>query len=194
MAATGIQFWVNGPVTICVGTASGNVLEALGISEAGVRVDINGSFEPVHSDDLGPGTPRDMQYFAEHAIITFDLNQWDQDVWSRLSKRINLNSANPAGYYLSSDPGSLMLTEGHARRILIPAPYGSSHAAFAGMPAYNFLQGWLQGPYNLDPLGTRYKRKRVVIQCLPQKRTDVAPYNFVLFNSTTTGVPAGVPV
>lgn len=190
MAATGIQFWVNGPVTLYAGTGSASALEKVGITEAGVGIEMMGGNSPVYSDDLGPETPRDVLLYPEHAFIRFDLNQFDETVTrkllARFFKRAGAQTGGTPGTYMAADPGSLVQAEGLDYRLLVYAPY-SAKSQYTGLNSHNFLSAFLEGQVSIAPLGTRLKKFAGVFHAIPQKQGDGS---FVTYNSTVTGIPA----
>ena len=191
MAATGVQFWVNGPTYLYVGTGSAGALQKLGFTERGVHITLMGHHVPVFSDDLGPESPRDVSFMADDAFIRFDLNQFDETVWRQCVARL-WNSTNQAigagnlaapGYLDAKDPGSLMSAEGYTFRLLVYAPY-SVKSAYTGLNSHNFLNAYLEGQVDTGPLGTQVKKNAGVFHAIQQKQTNGT---WKLYDNVTTG-------
>lgn len=199
MAATGIQPWVNGPVDLYVGTGSQGALEKLGFSENGVNLNFIYPTVPFHSDDMGAETPQDIQIFPPHAFCEFDLNQWDEAVWTKVQARTYkiLTQTGLNGAFDMLDPGSFLRLEGYMYRLLLDAPYAAK-TAFTGMTPYNFLAATLEGQVRTGPLSTRPKKHAGLFHAIPTKRAVgggvyvSGNYIWTTYNASTAGKPVGL--
>lgn len=196
MASLGAQLWVNGPAAVQVGTGSAGALQHLGFTENGVRISFDAKFEDIHTDISGPMIPHDVQMMGEQAYITLDMNKFDEVVLEHLMVRMATATYIAAYSSLPGRPGSkaigtLMQTESAVVRLLINAPYASKAVFFNSstgdeMPlAYNFPTCYPMDAIDLDPVGLRVKKVRIIMRAVPA--WDPPNYAYTLYNGTATG-------
>lgn len=183
------QIYVAGPCEIHVGVGAAGALVFLGWSESGVRVSIQPAWDDVPSDVAGSRLPHDVQYQGEQAFISYDLKVWSESVYAQLAARFN-----PFTGTRGTDPvgarGGLMVQEGAAHRLLVYSPYAALKASQATQKSYNFFASWLAGPDDLEPLGTRGKKIRVVHRAIGYY--DPATGGWPLYDHNTAGKPAAL--
>jgi hypothetical protein len=174
------QAWVTGPAhiflsfysSIAVSGPAGVVTTLttpiyLGTTERVPRLRIRAGWTPVFNDLTGGVIPYDMLYEGEEAFITGDFTRFNETTIRLLQARPRhfLQPTNRGTIQLL-DQGTLMLTEGYAFQLSMFFPY-SSKLAFAGMPlGYRFPAAWLEGPDDLDNLGTVARVDRLVFHAL----------------------------
>lgn len=171
-------------------------------------------FEDVKSDKTGPMMPADRQLFGEDAIISLDLKDFVWSVWELIASRSRgiAQAAGGAGVvlagsYPAGSIGALMSREGLMFRICVYRPYALKTLFVAnGMRvAYNYLQGYLLGPDDIDQ-SMRAMKHRTIFHAIPLDltmatagSTSASPGNstagklgggFTLYDSTYTGLPA----
>lgn len=149
---------VNGPALVMADT--GNGLEPLGYSEAGVRMSFTGYDEDIYSDQFGPRIPIDVQYFGEEARIIVDLITWDQTVLAKVLTRCRggTNGTN-------SPPGTLYAAQNKVIRVCVLATY-------SGEPTHNFPTAYLIGDHDVI-VGTKVTRRHLEFRALPNGATGL---------------------
>jgi hypothetical protein len=132
------------------GGTGGGQPKYLGTAERAPRIRVRPAWHPVFNDIGGDQIPFDVQYMGEEAFISADLTRWDEEVYKSIAHRLG----NVRGADNNEAVGTLMLLEGKTHEVYVKFPY-TSKAAFAGMPqGYHFVACILEGPDELDPLGT----------------------------------------
>lgn len=99
MANNAQEYRVNGEAPISVGTGSAYALEVLGVSEAGVSIEIVEHEEPVYSDVGGSRAPVDFKRMGREAFIGARLISWNETIfrkcWNRPFIYPNASSHTP---------------------------------------------------------------------------------------------------
>jgi hypothetical protein len=186
-------FQVAGPAEIHVGTGAGGGLAFLGYSEAGVRVSNRAHYEDVKSDVLGPMSPTEIQQMGAELWVSFDLRISNEAVWQSIASRANNRlQAVAEGFYPNGVIGALVGAEGLAYRLLVFKPYASKaiFTAAGVRPCFNSPFAYLAGPDDIDPIGVRAQKIRVVFRSILQR--NPATGDCVLYNSDASGKPPPV--
>ncbi len=182
------QIFVAGPCEIHCGVGSAGALAFLGWSETGVRVSENPEWDDVPADLSGSRVPYDVQFMGTQAYVSFDLKVWGMDVYNRIAARWNPFGAGVPGFMPYGTIGELMIAEGAAFRLLVYPPYKDLKPGVMGtMRSYNFTKAWLAGPDDINPIGTRAMKIRMIFRAI-MARDQFG--NWLLYNDDATGKPA----
>ncbi len=164
----------------------------LGTAERSPRIQIRPTWTPLFNDIGGSQIPFDMAYEGDEAFISADLTRWNEGIYALLAARTN-NPANQLGRgtNINGDLGTLMITENVANILLLQFPYSTLKAATYGtQPAgYRFLRTWLEGPDDLDPLGTQPRKIRLVFRALRAFSITSNGPNFGLYDHNMVAFP-----
>lgn len=183
------QVFVAGPAEIHCGVASGGGLAFLGWSESGVRISENPEWDDVPADLSGSRVPFDVQDMSSQAYISCDLKVWNMAVYNQIAARFRPQDQNDPGFIPFGAVGSLMLAEGSAYRLLIYPPY-IAKPAMATLRPYNFYAGWLAGPDDINPFGTKAMKVRTIFRSIPVYNPQNG--NFGLYNADASGKPPAI--
>lgn len=84
----------HGKVTVKVGTGSAGALETLGCTRNGADLVTEGFWIDVPGDENGgdSGPPIDIQYLPEMARVRIELTKFDQDVLTKVMRKLNTGS------------------------------------------------------------------------------------------------------
>jgi hypothetical protein len=126
----------------------------LGTCEKAPRIIERPAWQPLFSDQGGTRVPFDIAYQGTEAFTFARMTRWNENVLSAIQSR-----PDPRGFRginLGGDIGTLMLSEGLAYEVRIYFPYATKAIyTAAGMPpGYRFPASFLEGPDELDDLGT----------------------------------------
>jgi hypothetical protein len=157
-------------------------------------VDIIPVYKEVRND-IGGEVAFDMSYQGEHAIISVDLNRWNEPVYSMVAARPGLGySAAGRGTNVLGDVGTLVLTEGLGLTVWLLFQFGTSGGApkiamnSGGMPpGYRFLATVPFGPDRLSPLGTRPRKVNLTFAAI--RAWNPASQTFTLYDHVVGGLP-----
>lgn len=178
------QLYCTGPAHVFVGfsnqTGVGTPLY-LGTAEDAPEIELGPEFEPVMNDISGKKKPLDMQYQGEDALISVDLNRYNEATYALLAQRIN--SGAPRGTDNALDIGSLAATEGLQLCCAILFPFAAKPAMGAGgmPPGYYFPAVVPIGPEKLT-MGTKPKKVNVLLYAWPLY--NFATGTFTLYTNT----------
>jgi len=166
-----IEFHVNGLAKIYIGA------EYLGYSsEAGVQLEFEPKFLPIHTDAYGDQTPEDIQNMGMTASISFELIRWDQAILTKLqafyygtsgSKGNTPNSPTGAS---AAESGTLLIGS------LLKQCGWSFVTQIQRWPPVTGCEGSPEGAYKFNTcylgadsfnLGTKATRHKLSIHCIP---------------------------
>ena len=167
-----VEFHVNGLAKIyCF-----NPKQYLGYaSEAGVQLELDPKFLPIHTDAYGDQVPEDIQNMGLLATISFELIKWDQTVLDALQRFLtgasgtgaaslgnspNINDANPPVNLI----GTLLKQCNYTFPVIIERT-GTVGCETNVQGPYDFAACYV-GPDSFN-LGTRNTRHKLTIHCLP---------------------------
>jgi hypothetical protein len=186
-------FQVAGPAQIHVGTGPGATMLFLGWSVAGVRVSNRPFYEDLKSDVLGPMSPSEEQLFGAELYVSFDLMISNEAVWTTIASRAQSRIQNVVeGFYPNGSLGALVNAEQLAYRLCVFKPYASKalFLAAGARAAFNGPQSYLCGPDDIDPLGLKAEKKRVIFRSTLQRNPLTG--DCTLYDQNVTGLPAAI--
>lgn len=139
----------------------------IGHTVDGVTIDVTTHFQDVYTDERGPLTPKDVQYFGKTAVITGTLICYDSDELAAIESLIeNAPGEDPAG-----DAGTLMLACDQTIELEIrkvnsdcnnPEPEGG----------WTFPCAWLDDSHSWT-VGTQVTRHNVRFRAIPCGSADI---------------------
>jgi hypothetical protein len=157
------QPYVTGPAHLYAGVGAGGAPFFIGHAMRTPRITIRPHFSPVWCDLTGQTVPYDWIFDGEEGFVTYDVSRWNEAGYAALAARPRATGAR--GITLPGDIGSLMITELFAYQLWVVFPYAAKPAYASMPPGYHFLNAWLEGPDELDDLGTTARRNRLVFHC-----------------------------
>lgn len=173
------QPYVSGPVHVFVGIGgyAGSTSAMLtknpaylGTGERAPRPSFRPGFEPLMNDVTGTRIPYDWVFEGEEALVTVRLTRWDENVLFAMQNRVGA-AGQARGLNLANDIGTLMITEGAAFPLWLLFPFGvpgigKPAMIGGGMPqGYHFYAAFLEGPDDMDQLGTNPRTVDLVWHC-----------------------------
>lgn len=190
------QPYVTGPAHLYVGLGASFAPLYLGTAERTPRIEIRPAWDAVFNDIAGGKIPLDWLYEGEEAFVTADVTRWNEPVYTLLSARPRTSTAGAVqGQNVPGDIGTLLISENFAFPLWIQFPYVGKAAMAAGNlpPGYRFIAAWLEGPDDLDNLGTMARKTRLVFHCgrAYALSTNAAGggMTFTLYDHNMTGLP-----
>lgn len=188
------QFIVTGPCYVQVGMGADNqTLVHLGWSESGFEIEINGYMDDVMCDVGGSKVGTDVIFQGEDAIISGDLNFYNEDTLTALESRLYTNKTNGAGAIGTGMIGGLMIGQGNAYRLLVYCPYNSLAGMTDQVACWNFPTAWLTDTHRIST-GTKVKKHRINFRAIPSWTISSGGglVSSVLYNSTSAGMAPAV--
>lgn len=181
------QLYCTGPAHIYAAPPGAlGALSYLGTCEDAPVIRINAEFEPVRNDIGGKRKPFDMQYQGEDALISIDLNRYNESVYSLLAARPA--GASPRGSDVLTDIGTLVMTEGAQSAIVVQFPFVAKASMVAGgmPPGYYFPTCVTIAPEELRQ-GTRPKKVNMVFYAWSQ--WSPVTQGFLLYSNVLPALP-----
>lgn len=168
-----------------------NTLQYVGTAERSPRIQTRKGWIPLFNDLGGPSIPFDMCYEGEESFISADLTRWTEAVYSAMTA-IPTNTVR--GFNGVGDIGTLMMTEGVAGTLFVLFPYTTlKPLTYGTQPAgYRFVRAWLEGPDDLDPLGTQPRKIRLVWRALRGFQLTSDGPTFSLYDHNMGAFNAGI--
>lgn len=182
------NFFAAGPCEIHCGVGAGGALAFLGWSEGGVRGSNRPFYEDVKSDVLGPMSATTVQQMGAEMWVSLDLKIRNPAVWAAVASRANnRNVAVAEGFYPSGSIGAFVGEESESFRLLVYKPYALKplFVAAGERVAYNLPYSYLAGPDDIDPIGVRAEKIRVVFRSILAR--NPATGDCTLYNADYSG-------
>ena len=168
----------------------------LGTGEVPPKIEWRPSFRPVFNIDSGH-VPYDKAYEGQDAIITMNLNNWDEWVYQMIGARDNARSnayVHARGFDSATSIGTMLMSEGMAYSLYLQYPLGGvGGSVFGGgqtnpqngmPPGYRFLCGY---PINAKVIpGTATNYLQLTWHAL--RLYNYASDSFCLFDHNMLGV------
>jgi hypothetical protein len=168
---------VSGECLLKTGTGSVGALESLGVSVAGVDINITDHTDPVYTDTNGPRVPFDEQQFLEDATITCKLVFYDETVLSHIRSRIAILASNADGTIGAA--GVLWGAGGNYFRLLCLSPVDAT--------PYNFPKARLKDAMRVKK-GTVRSEWDLTFYSIPYTGSAGSTLGNTLWNTTTTAI------
>ena len=181
-----------GPAHVFLGIGANGAPLYLGTTEHTPRIRVRPGWSPVFNDIAGGVIPYDMVYEGEEAFISGDWNRYNEQTLSIMQARPRHNATGSVrGVNIAGDIGTLMLTEGQAYAMYLYFPYSSKPAyVAAGMPAgYHFYAVFLEGPDDMDRLGTIDRINRLQWHALRVFNSSIPTLPLTLYDLVLPPMP-----
>lgn len=191
------QLYCTGPAHVFIATSiysqggpqSTGILY-LGTCEDAPDIQLGPEYEPVRNDISGKKKPFDMQYQGEDALISLDLNRYNEAVYAIIANRPL--RAGGRGVDTGIDIGALIATEGGQINVYVQFPFNPAKAAMMNAangpmpPGYRFPFCVPIGPEKLS-MGTKPKKVHLLMYAwqawFPQTQS------FLLYDFNMSGLP-----
>jgi hypothetical protein len=162
----------------------------LGTAEASPRISDLPSFFSWYADEAGPGLPTDELYEGSEALISADINRWNEPVYAALAQTVN---PAPGGAAPGWDPfgavGTSLVMEGFTHPLWVQFPYAIKLAMGTRglVGGYRFYNCKLIAPRMLDRLGHEPAVRRLVWKA--SRYYDLASGISGLYDTDMSGLP-----
>lgn len=189
------QLWCTGPAHAFVNMAAysqGGPYPLgtfyLGTCENAPEIQLGPEYEPVRNDLSGKKKPFDMQYQGEDALISLDLNRYNENVYQLIANRPFRGVPGADGPF---DIGTLIGTEGAAIALWLTFPYALKPAMANSangplVPGYRFPY---TAPISPERLTVGTQAKKVHLLMYAWQAWIPAVQSFLLYDFNMDGLP-----
>lgn len=190
------QPYVTGPVSIWVQFPGVTQAAFLGTAERCPRMQVRAAWEPLFNDIGGQRIPFDVLFEGEEGYIFADLTRWNQATANVMVSRPGAFAGLP-GLNVPGDIGTAMILEGKTCHVYLVFPFAAKPAMAnaangALMVGYHWPACILEGPDDMDEMGTRPRKVRFIWHALRQYDPQTGSfmlYDFVMAGNITLFPP-----
>jgi hypothetical protein len=185
------QLYCTGPAHVFVSVYKSTLpaIAYLGTCEDAPRIKIVRKWREIHND-IGGDEAFDRSYMGRAALISLDLNRFDEDVMQRIEAMPNAIVGRD-GAELFGDIGTIVGLEAASLGIYVQFPY-SVKAAFqvapSQMPAGYRFPRCVPLDDEMYPLGTKARKNNIAF--VAQRIYNPTTGDFLLYDHNMTGLPA----